>query len=148
MNECIGSAYQGRPEQIDKVSPDPLPPVLANGITGRLTLSIRHCLSVFISVSRVPPEGVRECLDRRQSGAGKSPDDRGPFVGSTRGNEYVYHFFMGIDENSPGHIGLLPADLLRGTMELPPMTINGHRYERQVLTFKRTLFFAFTLVNC
>jgi hypothetical protein len=95
------------------------------------------------SVGDRDPAGFRTLPDPYTS-----PDDRGPFVGSSRGNAYVYHLFMGIDENSPGHIASLPRDLLEGTMELPPMTINGHRYERQVLTFKRTAFFAFTPVNC
>jgi hypothetical protein len=55
---------------------------------------------------------------------------------------------MGVDDNNPGHTAPLPSNLLEGTVELPAMTINGHRYERQVLTFKRALFFEFTPVDC
>jgi len=70
-----------------------------------------------------------------------SPNDLGPFVGNSIGDKYVYYFFMGIDENNPGRTASLPFDLLYGTIELPSITINGQRYERQVRPYKQTRFF-------
>ena len=77
-----------------------------------------------------------------------SPDDLGPFLGSSIGNRYVYHFFMGVDEDHAGRTVSLPFDLLYGTIELPSMTINGQRYEPQILTFKQTNYFEMSSINC
>jgi hypothetical protein len=77
-----------------------------------------------------------------------SPSDLGPFVGNSVGDRYVYHFFMGTDENNPQRTVTLPVDLLYGTIELPSITINGQRYDRQTLPFKQTRFSEIASVNC
>ena len=77
-----------------------------------------------------------------------SPSDLGPFVGNSVGDSYVYHFFMGIDENNPERTVSLPVDLIYGTIELPSMTINGQRYDRQTLPFKQTRFSEIAPINC
>jgi len=77
-----------------------------------------------------------------------SPDDLGPFEGRSVGNRYVYYFFMGVDEILPNRTVSLPFDLLYGTIELPAMTINAQRYERQTLPFKQTSYFEISPVNC
>ena len=77
-----------------------------------------------------------------------SPDALGPFEGRSVSNRYVYYFFMGVDDDRPNRMVSLPFDLTEGTIELPAMTINGQRYERQTLPFKQTKYFEISPVNC
>ena len=77
-----------------------------------------------------------------------SRDDLGPFEGRSVGTHHVYYFFMGVDEVLPNRTVSLPFDLLEGTIELPAITINGQRYERQTLPFKQTSYFEISPVNC
>jgi hypothetical protein len=77
-----------------------------------------------------------------------SPDSLGPYVGSSNGDRYVYYFFSGVDEIRVDRGASLPSDLLYGTVELPSMTINGHRYEPQILPFKQTKFSEIAPINC
>jgi hypothetical protein len=77
-----------------------------------------------------------------------SPDDFGPFTGITKGDSYVYHFFMGVSDDDPHKTASTPFDLIEGTIELPAMTINGVHYERQILRFHEAHSFEFTTVNC
>jgi hypothetical protein len=74
--------------------------------------------------------------------------DLGPFEGASVGNRHIYVFFMGIDDNHPNRIASVPFDLTEGTIELPAMTINGQRYEPQILPFKQTKYFEISPVNC
>lgn len=77
-----------------------------------------------------------------------SPDNLGPFTGGSSGKRYVYYFFMGVDDDHPNRTVALPFDLLDGTIELPSLTINGRRYEPQVLHFKQTGYFEISPINC
>jgi hypothetical protein len=88
-----------------------------------------------------PPEFAVRAPDTR-------PDELGPFEGRSVGNRYVYYFFMGVDDDRPNRTVSLPFDLTEGTIELPAMTINGQRYERQVLPFKQTKYPEISPVNC
>jgi len=53
-----------------------------------------------------------------------------------------------VDDDRPNRTVSLPFDLTEGTIEVPAMTINGQRYERQILPFKQTKFFEISPVNC
>lgn len=77
-----------------------------------------------------------------------SRDALGPFEGRSVGDRYVYYFFNGVDDDHPNRMVSLPIDLTEGTIELPSMTINGQRYERQILPFKQTKYFEISPVNC
>jgi hypothetical protein len=77
-----------------------------------------------------------------------SPVDLGPFEGRSVGNRYVYYFFMGVDDDHPNRTVSLPFDLTEGTIELPAMTINGQRYDAQILPFRQTKYFEISPVNC
>src|SRR5882757_2616090 len=77
-----------------------------------------------------------------------SPDSLGPFEGRSVGNHYVYYFFMGVNDDHPDRMVSLPFDLTEGTIQLPAMTINGQRYEPQILPFKQTKFFEISPFNC
>jgi hypothetical protein len=77
-----------------------------------------------------------------------STDNFGPFVGSSNGDRYVYYFFTGVDDIDVSRGASLPFDLLYGTIELPSMTIDGHRYEPQILPFKQTKFSEISPINC
>jgi hypothetical protein len=77
-----------------------------------------------------------------------SRDNLGPYVGSSNGDRYVYYFFMGVDEADAHRGASLPFGLLYGTIELPSMTIDGHRYEPQILPFKQARFSEISPINC
>lgn len=77
-----------------------------------------------------------------------SPDDLGPFEGESVGDKYVWHLFLGVLDQNPERSVSLPDDLLRGTIELPSMTINGTRYEAQTLSFSRRSYVGLTPINC
>jgi hypothetical protein len=77
-----------------------------------------------------------------------SADTLGPFEGRSVGDRYVYYLFMGADDNRPNRLISPPLDLTEGTIELPAMTINGQRYEQQLLPFKQTKYFEISPVNC
>jgi hypothetical protein len=76
------------------------------------------------------------------------PDTLGPFEGRSVGNRYLYYFFMGVDDDHANRMVALPFDLLEGTIELPAISINGQRFERQTLPFKQTSYFEISPVNC
>jgi hypothetical protein len=77
-----------------------------------------------------------------------SADTLSPFEGQSVGGRYVYYLFIGADDNRPNRLISPPFDLTEGTMELPAMTINGQRYERQTLPLKLTSYFEISPVNC
>jgi hypothetical protein len=77
-----------------------------------------------------------------------SADTLGPFEGRSVGGRYVYYLFMGADDNRPNGLISPPFELTEGTIELPAMTINGQRYEPQILPFNQTKFFEISPVNC
>jgi hypothetical protein len=77
-----------------------------------------------------------------------SADTLGPFEGRSAGNRYAYYLFMGTDDNRPNRLISPPFDLTEGTIGLPAMTINGHRYEPQILPFKQMKYSEISPVNC
>jgi hypothetical protein len=79
-----------------------------------------------------------------------SADHFGPLVGASRDGHYVWYFFVGETNPSQGPQGLIttPRGLLRGTVELPPMTINGQHYGPQMLLFERRAHAEVSPVNC
>ena len=77
-----------------------------------------------------------------------SPDNFGPLSGSSKNDRYVWFLFLGIDGQNPQRTALPPKGLVRGTIELPSITINGQRYEPQVLPFDRESYSELSPINC
>jgi hypothetical protein len=53
-----------------------------------------------------------------------------------------------MEPKDPSRIVILPKGLTEGTIEIPPMTINGKHYESQHLSFKRQTFVGMAALNC
>jgi hypothetical protein len=69
-----------------------------------------------------------------------SPDNFGPLSGDgTDGTSLWYQYATD---------GSIPKDMLDGSLTLPPLTIDGHRYEGQTLTFTREKYVGVSPVNC
>jgi hypothetical protein len=77
-----------------------------------------------------------------------APDNFGPLIGNGEGLGAQLFLFLSIEGNDPNRIALFPAGKGQGTLELPSLTINGQRYEAQMLEFKFTHAFEFMSLNC
>jgi hypothetical protein len=55
---------------------------------------------------------------------------------------------MGVDDEHPDRWISLPIDLIEGTIELPAMTIDGKRFERQILPFKQAMYSGSGPIEC
>jgi hypothetical protein len=77
-----------------------------------------------------------------------TPDNFGPLEGATNGTYLLWYSYLMMSPDDPRKILFIPKGLSEGTIEIPPMTINGQRYESQKLTFKRESFVGMAAVNC
>jgi len=98
------------------------------------------------SLGNVPPDS------RPFAKQFRLPADFGTLSGASRGRHFVWFEFY-VDRKEQPVEGLWPipgsGELLQGTIELPPMTIDGVRYEEQVLSFEHASYFDFfNPVNC
>jgi hypothetical protein len=94
--------------------------------------------------NRNPPEfqGLRDPFT--------SPDNFGPLAGASESGRHIWYSFVS-ETDSGGTARRLtqtPLGLLRGTVELPPMTINGVEYGPQTLPFERREYAGTIPVNC
>jgi hypothetical protein len=78
----------------------------------------------------------------------KGPESFGPLDGGGTGQFIVWYLYVARDPQDPKRLPALPRTLEQGTVELPAMTINGHRYESQKLPFGRAQFVGIVPVNC
>jgi hypothetical protein len=104
--------------------------------------------TVHIKVFRQGAAGAIDPPEFSVSAPYTSPDSLGPFEGRSVGNRYVYYLFMGVNDERPDRTVSLPIDLTEGSIELPAMTINGQRYDAQILPFRQTKYFEISPVNC
>ena len=77
-----------------------------------------------------------------------TPDNFGPLEGSGNGSYLLWYLYMMMSAEDSHHMFHVPKGLTEGTIEIPAMTINGQRYDPQVLTFKRETFSGLAAVNC
>jgi hypothetical protein len=71
-----------------------------------------------------------------------------PLTGASSGGYLRWYLFISRDDVRPGHFVGPPPGLLEGTIELPPITIDGHRYPAQVLRINRASYATVIPVNC
>jgi hypothetical protein len=88
--------------------------------------------------------------DPREFG-GRDPftaaDDFGPFSGGTASGHYLWYLFISETPDSRRIIPT-PQRLIRGTVELPSMTINGRYYDSQTIPFEEQAHTEISPVNC
>ena len=72
----------------------------------------------------------------------------GPLTGASSGGYYRWYLFVSRDGREPEHFVGPPLGLLEGTIEIPPITIDGQRYPAQVLPLNRTSYLTVMPVNC
>ena len=75
-----------------------------------------------------------------------SAENFGPLVGASNEGHYLWYLFVA--RTDPIHLSSTPPGLLRGTVELPRMTINGQHYGPQTLHFERHVHAELSPVNC
>jgi hypothetical protein len=98
------------------------------------------------SVGNVPPDS------RPVAEQFRLPSDFGQLQGATRHGHFVWYAFnlAGQEQATKRLWSMLSSgELTRGTIKLPSMTVNGVRYEEQILSFERAAYFdLFNPVNC
>jgi hypothetical protein len=79
-----------------------------------------------------------------------SRDFFGPLQGASRDGHNLWYFFLAETGAGEGQIRTIsaPRGLQRGSVELPPMTINGQHYDAQTLQFERHVHLELIPVNC
>lgn len=77
-----------------------------------------------------------------------SPGMLGPLQGAAIGSRYMWYLFAVFDQSQPKNLLGIPPGFLSGTVELPPMVINGQRYPAQVISFTQDKKVKLIPVNC
>jgi hypothetical protein len=77
-----------------------------------------------------------------------SADNFGPLVGDTSNGRDLWYLFISETSEPVAHYIRTPNGLIRGTVELPPMTINGQSYEAQSIPFERRVHTEVSPINC
>jgi hypothetical protein len=72
----------------------------------------------------------------------------GPYVGASHHNRYRWYLFQGLATRSPQRSAWVKSEVRNGTVTLPPIVINGHRYPAQAIPFVRMSSFEISPVNC
>jgi len=77
-----------------------------------------------------------------------SANNFGPLTGDTQDGRYVWYLFISETDDPGPRIIPTPRGLIRGTVELPSMTINGERYDPQVLPLQHQVYAGISSINC
>jgi hypothetical protein len=77
-----------------------------------------------------------------------SPDNFGPLEGGGDGSYLLWYLYLVVSPQDPRQPARVSTALTEGTVEIPSMTIDGHTYESQKLTFKRVRFVGLAAANC
>jgi hypothetical protein len=77
-----------------------------------------------------------------------SADNFGPLLGDTNNGRNLWYSFISVTSEPIPHIIPTPRGLIRGTVELPSIMINGQSYEAQSIPFERRVHVEISPVNC
>jgi hypothetical protein len=77
-----------------------------------------------------------------------SADNFGPLRGDTSNGRDLWYSFISVTPEPVPHLIRTPGGLIRGTVELPPITINGQSYEPQSIPFERRVHTEISPINC
>lgn len=72
----------------------------------------------------------------------------GPLPGASSDGTSQWYLLLGRDERQSDRMAGPPHGLLEGSIEIPPITINGQQYPGQALPLKWTSYFTILPVNC
>jgi hypothetical protein len=122
-----------------------------NGTTVRITGSADSGPVDAIMPIRAARHDYVYKYDRFKASGGNtftSADYFGPLLGDTNdGRDLWYSFISETSEQIP-HLIFTPKGLIRGTIELPPITINGQSYEGQSIPFEHRVHTEISPINC
>jgi hypothetical protein len=76
-----------------------------------------------------------------------SSTDFGPLIGAGQGDNLAWYLFLAADPQDP-HLLVRGPKLIKGTIRLPAMTINGKRYEAEDVSFALDTFAGIASLNC
>lgn len=100
----------------------------------------------------IPIRAARHEVDRREFSDLPDPftsaDNFGPLTGETDHGRFRWYSFLSESSASPPRVTGSPRGLIRGTVELPSITINGQSYGAQVLPFERRVHYGIFPLNC
>ncbi len=77
-----------------------------------------------------------------------SASNFGPLLGDTSNGRNLWYLFISATSEPVPHVIPTPYGLIRGTVELPPITINGQSYEAQSIPFERRVHTEISPINC
>jgi hypothetical protein len=77
-----------------------------------------------------------------------SADNFGPLLGDTSNGRDLWYSFISVTSEPVPHFIPTPSGLIRGTVELPPITINGQSYDAQSIPFERRVHTEISPINC
>lgn len=77
-----------------------------------------------------------------------SADNFGPLLGDTSDGRDLWYSFISVTSDPVRHVIPTPSGLIRGTVQLPPITINGQSYEGQSIPFERRVHTEISPINC
>jgi hypothetical protein len=76
------------------------------------------------------------------------PGRRSGYHRSSKGSDLVWANFIARDAHAPNRIFPMPRDLERTKILIPPITINGQKYEPQELSIIRKKYTGIIPINC
>ena len=101
---------------------------------------------------RAAPHGSLGNGDPREFSMLRDPftgrDNFGPLTGNTQHDSYQWYLFISETDQTPPRIIQTPRGLIRGTVELPSITINGQSYEVQSVPFEQRVHIEISPINC
>jgi hypothetical protein len=77
-----------------------------------------------------------------------SADDFGPLLGDTNNGRNLWYKYVAVTSEPRLHVIPALRELIRGTIELPPITINGQSYGAQSIAFERRVHTELSPINC
>jgi hypothetical protein len=77
-----------------------------------------------------------------------SADNFGPLLGGASNGRNLWYSFSSQTSEPIPHIIRTPAGLIRGTVELPSITINGQAFDSQSIPFERRAHTEIEPINC
>lgn len=77
-----------------------------------------------------------------------SADHFGPLLGDTSNGRNLWYSFDSVTSEPIPHVIPTPRGLIRGTVELPSITINGESYQAQSIPFERRVHVEISPINC
>lgn len=108
----------------------------------KATFGLKAASHASIGTGAEPPEFMASIDPYTTS------DNFGPLEGGGDGSYLLWYLYLVVSSQDPRQPARVSTGLTEGTVEIPPITINGHTYESQKLTFKRERFVGLAAVNC